>query len=176
MSNHKPIIEILKTAQQLIGTVFADQTHCSYPIPHARIASGSQKFVFLYSISRLVPKQGMYIIAPDHYCIIDAKSGKIDVTKPMKPSDFGLSDEPGKTLGTYGLPKEMSREQFLVSQQRLYQLYDMIVPSFFEGIVNDKTRQASAEFRHMFGQITESVLRPYYKNIGEQFMTWLEKR
>lgn len=175
MSNHKPIIEIVKTAQHLIGTVFADQTHCSYPIPHTGNASESQKFIFLYSISRLVPKQGMYIVAPDRYCVIDAKSGEIDLTKSMTPSDFGLSDEPGKTLGTYKLPKEMSGEHFLTAQRRLYQLYDMIVPSFFEGLIHDETRRAREEFRHVFGQITESTLYPYYKNIGEQFMTWLEK-
>lgn len=146
----------------------------SFPIP-LPTADGF-KVVFLYSMQILEPGTGRAILcAPTHQTFVDPEAGKFEELRAISPREFGLDHEPGAIIGDYALPAGMSSEQFLQEQERLYELYDRLLPPFAarQRKATEEVVQAARQFLALFPRIAEPPLMPYYRAAGAEFFAWL---
>jgi hypothetical protein len=182
MPDSVPSIEtarkLVQAARMSAAAFVPTETHQSYPIPQPA-AGALRSVVFLYCTSRLQPRLGMFLMAPDRQAQINAATGELLTMRAVTPAELGVSDDPGKVLGRFGLPKEMTSEQYLAEQERLYAAYDGLLPVWFAGSrlasAGDAARSAGREFRLLFPKISEPPLAPYYRAAGIAFWKWLEE-
>jgi hypothetical protein len=168
------IKEIIQTARSH-GQSLPDETRQSYPIP---VRDGeSLRLVFLYSNGVLKPGTGQILYAPNYRAVIDAKSGKFETLQTTSSQQLGVSHDDTKPIGTVKAPAELTPQETLSKQQRLYHLYDALLPAYASGREegNSQTQELAKEFRQIFNLLSEEPLRAYYKAVGADFFGWLEK-
>jgi hypothetical protein len=168
----KPIRNLIGVARIHPASALPTETHMSLPIPLAGEPPG---VVFLFAPSQLVRDQGLFLYPPSYRALILARDGHFKELRSMTPAEVSLSDDPTKPLGTYGLPPGMTPDEFTTRKERLLTAYDALLPSFFDGGARaEATVQAAKDFRVVFEQISEQVLRPYYHAVGRRFFGWLD--
>ncbi len=146
-----------------------DEYRQSYPIP---VKDGRHpQLVFLYCNAVLKPGTGQYLYPPSHRAVVDA-GGKFEKLEAISPQRLGVAHEADKALGVHTAPKGLAPEQALKKQERLYQLYDRLLPAFATGETGVK--EEAAEFRELFVLLAEKPLEPYYRAVGKEFFHWLD--
>jgi hypothetical protein len=170
----KSLKEFRDLARQQVAGVVPHETHVSFPIPVAR--NGKYSVTFLLATSIVKPNEGLLLLPPAHVVDLEWPSGKLAELRAVDPRAFGLNDDPQKVLGKYDmLPNGRTSEQFLEMQSRLYELYDLLAPSFLSGAKRVDTRRTreAMEFLDLFPKVTEQPLQPYYKATAAGFFAWL---
>jgi len=170
----KPVNELIDAAA-VAGRALPLETHHAYPIP-VRDAKGLRILVF-HCHSAIDLTKGLRLWAPGYRTWLRADTAKFEELKEMTAEELGGLPGPVEEIGAYALPAGMDAKQFVALQERLYQLHDMLVPLFAAGQerVSPEQRQAAADFRTIFGRVTEPSLQPYYQIVGNDFFAWLDR-
>jgi hypothetical protein len=168
----KPIRYIIEQARFHPAAALGLETHQSFPIPVG--AGAALRVVFLYCPSRAVPREGLYLAAPNYRATLSATTGKFEELKAVEPPDLGVPADPADSLGTFGLPDGMTSEQYLELQNRLYDGYDALLPLFADDVRSLQTLpRLATQFESIFFELSERGLRPYYRAVGKRFFDWL---
>lgn len=79
-------------------------------------------------------------------------------------------------LSMFLLPEGMTIDQYILNMDRLYVLYDKLIPEFISGKfrISDERRANVNEFRELFSLLNAPCLLPYYNSIGGNFFRWLD--
>jgi len=172
----KPARELFDLAQRGPGGRLPDEAHQSLPIP-LPAAGRVPSVAFLFAPSRLVFGSGLFLIAPTHRAVLDASTGEALGFDRVTPADLGVADAPGKDLGRFGLPKDVSSEDFLKAKEELFGAYDRVLGPWFAGEgapeAGQSVRAAAAELRRAFAVVGEPPLAPYYASVGKAFFGWV---
>jgi len=152
-----------------------DETRKSAPIPVR--GAKNLEIVFLFSPSRLSPKEGAFLSAPTHRMTLNAQTGKFEGLKAIKPADLGVADKPGQEIGLYQQPAGVTVDEAIARQNRLYELYDILLPPFAAQRANlsEEQRKFAVEFQKLFPQVTEPPLEKYYRTVGKEFFNWIDQ-
>ena len=174
----KPARELFDLAQRGPGGRLPDETYQSLPIPLA--ATGRvPRVAFLFGPSRLVYGTGLILTTPTHRAVLDASTGEALSLDRVTPADLGVADVPGKDLGRFGLPKDVSSEDFLKAKEKLFSAYDRVLGPWFAGEAvseaGQSIRAAAAELRRAFVVVGEPPLAPYYAAVGKGFFSWINE-
>jgi hypothetical protein len=168
-------VEDLILAARKTARALPDEMHQSYPVP----VPGKDQLdvIFLYGTSRVVPAQGVFLLAPSYAARLRADTGQSQVLKAVTPEEYGQTAERNKWIGKYALPPGMSADEFVAEQKRLYHLYDALLPPFAAGqkTVTPVLKKAAGDFLTLFPRITEEPLQPYYRAAGKDWFDWLAK-
>lgn len=169
--------QLVETARSNAAAILPTETHQSYPIP-LDPAGRAKPVTFLYCTSRLEFGSGLFLLAPGRRVELDAATGEVLASAAVSPADLGVGDEPGKTLGRFGLPKDVSPEEYLKAKEALLDAYDRLLGPWYSGEAprdaGRPTRAAAAEFRRAFAVVGEPPLAPYYRAVGKRFFAWLD--
>jgi hypothetical protein len=169
--------ELVESARARAATSMPTESYQSYPIPGE--ARGARRVTFLHGISRLEFGSGLYLIAPSFRIDLDAATGGVLDATPIAPSDLGVADEPGKTLGRFGLPKGVSPEDYVKAREALLDAYDRLLGPWYAGEVPPETgrssRAAAPEMKRVFAVVGEPPLAPYYAAVGRAFFAWVNE-
>lgn len=172
----KPARELFDLAQRGPGGRLPDETHQSLPIPLAA-AGRVPRVAFLFAPSRLVFGAGLFLITPTRRAVLDASTGEALGLDRVTPADLGVADAPGKELGRFGLPKDVSSEEFLKAREKLFGAYDRVLGPWYAGEgapeAGRSIRAAAAELRRTFAIVGEPPLAPYYAAVGKGFFSWV---
>jgi len=106
-----------------------------------------------------------------------ADTGRLEEMKSVTPKDFGQNNAETQVIGKYVISEGMKPEEFIVQRDRLYHLYDVLMPVYVAGRpkVSEECKQAAVEFKNLFFRLTEPPLRPYYLSEGKDFLTWVDR-
>lgn len=171
----RTVKELIQMARRHAAKALPAETHQSYPIP----VQGENPLgvAFLYCISRVTPKEGILLLPPSHRALLNAGSGQIVHFVTTSPRDFRQNDAANQLLGNYTMPQDMTTEEFVKQQDRLYQFYDLLMPLFAgrQSRVSADFQNLARQFQSLFPRVTEAPLLPYYKVLGLEFFVWLEK-
>jgi hypothetical protein len=164
---------LFRLARQRASGTIPDEGRQSLPIP---VREQSQLSVlFLFCPSRLSPREGALISPPDYVARMDPASGALIELRKTKPADFGQSHSVDQPIDAVRLPDDMTVEQYVELQKRLFSLYDHLLPHFAEGSARVPTdvRDAARELGETFARLREEPLAPYYAHAGREFFAWV---
>jgi hypothetical protein len=131
---------------------------------------------FLFAPSVVRQNQPVDLFPPNYVAIMKLVQGKLVILKLIAPKDLGQSHPIDKPIGDFAMPAGMSIDEFTSLRDRLFELYDGLVPYFAAKVpARDPRVQASAgEFLKIFEQISEPPLKDYYQSLGKDFFGWLQ--
>lgn len=155
--------------------VVADEDRQSFPIPV--IQHGEPWIIYLFSPSLARPKAPTKMSPPTYTIQLNASTGKLKKLLTVTPRDFNQKHETGEMIGELAMPAGLSFEDFTRKRDRLYELYDELLPVYFANCkIEDSTLHASAkEFKQLFDLLSESPLWPYYRSVGGNFFDWISE-
>lgn len=165
--------EIVRRAYMQASGVVADEDRQSLPIPVAK--NGEPWIVFLFSPSLARPKEPTKISPPSYSIRLSANSGKLKELLSVTPKDFKQKHDIGGMIGEISMPANLSFEEFTLKRNRLYELYDELLPVFFADcdIDGPRLRALVKEFNQLFELLSEPPLLPYYLAAGDKFFDWI---
>ncbi len=171
----KPVRRLVETARMHPAGAMPTETHQSLPVP-LFTGSGDGAVGFLFAPTALQMGAGLWVFPPTYRAIVTAREAVFEEMRRVTPADFGLDDDPAKALGTYGLPRDVTAEQYTALKERLYDDYDALLPWFFGGDVAPpaSVRRVAEDFRVVFHTLSEHVLQRYYRAFGRRFFTWVD--
>jgi len=173
-----PARELFDLAQRGPGGRLADETHQSLPIPLPATAR-EPRVAFLFLPSRLVFGVGLFLTAPTHRAVLDASSGEVLGFEEVTSADLGVPDAPGKDLGRFGLPKDVSPAEYLKVRDELLDAYDRLLGPWYAGEAPREagraTRAAASALKRAFAVVGEPPLAPYYAAVGKGFFGWVNE-
>ena len=151
-----------------------DQDRQSLPVPV--LDSAGLSLVFLYSKAVVRPKQPAILYPPRFLVRLSATAGDVVEQREVLPEEFGQASTPSEVIGTYALPDGMTLDEYKKMLDRLYALYDILIPAFASGKspAGSDTVLAANEFRRIFSILGEYPLLPYYQATGKGFFDWIE--
>lgn len=168
--------ELFDLAQRGPGGRLPDETHQSLPIPLPAIGR-VPRVAFLFLPSRLDGGFGLILVAPSHRAVLDASTGEALSLDRVTPADLGVADALGQELGRFGLPKDVSPEEFRKVREKLLSAYDRLLGPWFAGEgapeAGQSVQAAAAELRRAFAIVGEPPLAPYYASVGKAFFDWV---
>lgn len=166
--------KLLRRAAQQSPTALRDDIHVSFPIPQR--AKGGLSLLFFYCPSTTSPKFGLQLMPPQSVAIASPTTGHVGAATPVNPAQFNQPHSVNEIIGTYEVPRDMTREQFVEGRERLYRYYDALMPQFSAGedAVPPETKEIAKSFLELFLLITEQPLLPYYQAAGRDFFEWLQ--
>lgn len=169
--------QLVEAARAKASTVLPTESYQSYPIP--REAGRASRVTFLHGISRLEFGSGLFLLAPSHRIDLDAATGEVLESSPVAPAELGVGDEPGKTLGRFGLPKGVSAEEYTKAREALLDAYDRLLGPWYGGEPAREApraaRAAAGEWKRAFAVVGEPPLARYYAEVGKAFFRWVEE-
>jgi len=173
MASTRPIRELIGVARAH-ARALPDESRLSFPMPLT--ASPSADLAFLYCASRIRPREGCVLFSPTYRILANLATGRFVELDEVSSSDFGQPEPKGGRLGPINLAPGMTSENYLAKQERLYDLYDRLLPALS---VNPRQgpealRKDAKEFIEVFRQLAEPPLLPYYRSAGKPFFDWLE--
>jgi hypothetical protein len=120
---------------------------------------------------------GLRLWPPAYCAYLRAETAQLEVLKEVAPGELGGEASEDKEIGVDVLPRGMSAGQYLGHKERLYQLYDLLLPPFAAGQEGPAAdlRKLAAEFQSLFARLAEPPLQPYYRFVGQGFFAWLER-
>lgn len=79
-------------------------------------------------------------------------------------------------LSVFLLPEGMTVDQYLINMDRLYAIYDKLIPEFLSGKlrVSDEIRACVNEYKELFSMLNAPCLSLYYRAFGKDFFQWLD--
>lgn len=144
----------------------------SLPLPI--IDGGNLKIVFIYFPFH-VSSQSVY--PPRFKSIIDAASGELEEIKAVTPRDFGMAHKPNELLGHRKIIEGLTSDQIEQRRERLYHLYDLLLPEFAIGLatVSAESRSLAVEFKGLFSFFCPAQILPYCEATGREFFSWIDR-
>lgn len=174
-ANFVKMSEINRRAFMQASGVIADEDRQSFPIPV--IQQGEPWIVFLFSPSLARPKAPTKMSPPSYVIQLNANTGKLKELLTVTPKDFDQKHAAGEMIGELSMPAGLSFEDFTHRRDRLYELYDELLPFFFTNChIEDATLHALVkEFKQLFDLLSEPPLWPYYRSVGGNFFDWISE-
>lgn len=154
------------------GGAVDDQSRQSLPIP-VRL-DGPVRVAFFYAPAQPLPNVTR-LAAPTRVVWLD-QAGTVVRVESVTPQTYGQAVQPGELLGEYRLPSDMAAGQYLSQRERLFGLYDQLVPAGAgqTNLTPSATQVAAREFVALFTELAEPPLLPYYDALGGDFFTWVK--
>jgi hypothetical protein len=171
----KSVVQIVEQARLYPAATQPAGTHQSYPVPV--YGTKGVELAFMYCRAMILKaREGLQLWPPSYVATLAATTGRFDRLKAVRPGDFRQAHAIDSPIGKYLAPAEREADTFLTKLARLYQAYDLLLPSFAlrSGQLSGDTREAVLEFRDLFQQIAEAPLLPYYVYLGREFFAWLD--
>jgi hypothetical protein len=167
------IREVIREARQQMRAL-PMESRLSYPMPQS--AAPTADVTFLFTITRMDPDKGCVLYCPSYRIVVNAGSGRFVELEEVEPSDFGLAEPADGVIGDANLPPDITSEEFIAKEQRLYDLYDRLLPVLGTkaGQVAEAVRRDAREFVALFREVAEPPLLPYYRVAGKAFLDWLQ--
>lgn len=153
-------------------------------VPQRRSPAGEgESAVYLAAVfysSPSIAGEPHRIYAPSYVIAVDARLGRLAAfincayQNPFSPHILTSNN---------GLPLLLSEEQptegvnievFRTKQKRLNTLYDTLLEEFANN--RDALPEPSREFVRLLWQLTDPVLEPYLRDLGQTFFAWIEGR
>lgn len=162
--------ELYKLARMNSSGAVPDESRESLPLP-VRTRDGLRvQFLFFAAVPR--PNVQMLGV-PQHLATMAPRSGQLETLKRVTPADFGQKHDPSQPIGPYQMPATVTLEDFTRDIDRLFELYDVLIPAFADSkpisAIDPKVRE---EFARLFKHVYEAVLGPYYRAAAPEFFTW----
>jgi hypothetical protein len=155
-----------------VGGVVDEQSRQSLPIP-VRV-DGRVRVAFLYAPAQALPNLTR-LAAPSRVVWLD-HAGTLVKVESVTPQTYGQSAKAGELIGEFRLPPNMSAEQYLSRRDRLFELYDQLVPVWADqaDLMPSAKQAAAREFVGLFTELAEPPLVPYYEALGGGFFGWVK--
>jgi len=171
--NFMKTADLVKLAGVMSNPVVGEPSRQSFPIPALR--ADQVQIVFLYCRPLFRPPQPAKLFPPDNMLTMNAQGEFVEL-RPVSPTEFGQSHKPDEFIGTYAMPEGMTSEQCLQKMDRLYHLYDGLLPEFYARPSSEgrESRTAAKEFKELFGLLSEQPLELYYRIVGRDFFNWID--
>lgn len=169
------VADLVKSARiQSSGTV-PEQSRQSLPVPVFR--NGNLLIAFLYCPALALPKRPVKMSPPQHIVFLRADTGSLVELRAITSKDFGQNHRPGELIGTFGIPEKMTVEDFIIKLDRLYGLYDILLPEFAlrKTKTDPRIKAAAREFNALFPLLSEPPLKPYYRSLGMEYFNWVDE-
>ncbi len=164
--------ELMKLGRSLVMDRVPEQSRQSLPVP-VRV-NGALRIGFMYSPSQALPN--VTRLAPPHFVAwLDPADGTLSDVRAVTPQAFRRTDGAGELLGQFSLPQGMDANQYLAARERLFWLYEQLVPAWFADPRAERKdlRPLAMEFIRSFSLLSEPPLAPYYDSLGAEFFTWV---
>jgi len=152
------------------------ETRVTRPIPV--ISDTGLKIILLYYRGVIRPGEGTVISPPLLKMTLNANSGAFEslVESPKElepPTNAPIPDPPN--LIKPG--PEVTWQELAVEQQKLLDLYDVLLPGFAANAISPEPQQqrAAEEFNRLFDRLAEPPLRWYYLKTGSGFFSWVNR-
>lgn len=174
-TNFVQTTEIIRRAFMQASGVVADEERQSFPIPV--IKDGEPWIAFLFNPTLAKPKEPAKMTTPSYFIRLNASTGKFKELLSVTPKDFKQTHAVNEIIGEITMPAGLSFEEFTHKRDRLYKLYDELLPFFFTNcnIEDPQTRVSAKEFRQLFKLLSEPPLWPYYREVGGRFFDWINQ-
>lgn len=110
--------------------------------------------------------RGSLLSPPEHVAFFDPETGA-RVAEESRPGGGPLGVE------AFDVPRTEYREL----RAQLFGAYDVLLPAFAHGLATaDPVVQAAARtFKKVFPRFSGKLLDPYYKEIGKDWFTWIDR-
>lgn len=165
----KKFSELMRLARSHVMDRVPEQSRQSLPVPAVR--EGLVQIAFMFSPSQALP--GVARMAPpDMIAWLNPLDGNLRSISRVTPADFGQSHSARDLLGEFRLQPGITAEFYLNLRERLFELYDTLVPAWAasKSLQATPALQAVArEFLQVFGQVSEPPLLPYYHALGRDY-------
>lgn len=170
------IKELFDQARIQTSGIVPDESRQSMPLPN--LIEGTLRVSFFFCPAVVTPQEGAKLIPPNLVCHMDPVTGTLIELRAVTPSDFGQSDDPSKELGRYTMPTGMTPIEYVNKRSRLFELYDQLLPVFSGKSHKSKSdvHLTIEEFKKSFDELSEPVLRTYYRNGAAEFFKWLDNQ
>lgn len=167
--------QLNRLARMLTSGAVPEQYRQSLPMPVLR--NNTIALALFYCPSRFAPGQPVQLQAPRYRLFLNPFTGVLEELKAVTGRDFGLGDPGEAPIGSFGLPQGMTADDYMGKLERLFTLYDQLLP-LFGGTPPPKShylKKIGDEFHQLFNELSEPPLLPYYQVLGKDFFTWLDR-
>lgn len=163
-------MKYLPTAQLVTEIEKADTTPrsgtiTSYPIPVVR---DHQLLIAVFQTTAGYDPQarGSVLSPPERVTFFDPSTG-VRVNEEPRPG--------GPPLGTE--PFDVPRTEYRQLSAQLFGAYDVLLPAFAQGLAmtDPVVQNAARTFKKLFPRFSGKLLDPYYKEIGEDWVAWIDR-
>jgi hypothetical protein len=167
--------ELVRLARVKSVETIAEQFRQSLPIPV--VYSDGLCVLFLYCPALALPRQPVKMNPPHYLVRLNASTGALEEVRPATAKEFGQTHGPADLIGTFAMPQGMTVQEFMQKLDRLYKVYDALLPEFAarSAAVSQEAKTAAREFAQLFELLSEPPLRPYYRAAGKGFFPWIDQ-
>jgi hypothetical protein len=167
-------VEVMRDSARAHADSLPIEYRFSLPIPAE--PGAKLKVAFLFSLSRLAPGYGAWMLPPSYRVLMDAQTAGFIVLESVTPETFGRHDPPNEFLGAFNLPPGMTGDDYKAQEARLFEVYDLLLPEYAAGsAASREIKYLADEFVNLFAAVMEPPLAPYYEAAGKQFFAWLRR-
>ncbi|MET0051156.1 MAG: hypothetical protein ABW095_08760 [Candidatus Thiodiazotropha sp.] len=139
-------------------------------LPLIKVENGHVMVRRLIYFTRTTP-EGTYITEPQYEAIYDLSEAtfitirRFDVKVPNLPPAPWIHNR----------PRFESADEIIPEFERIWTLYDMLIPAFLKGDdnVSPEIKQAAKLFTQYFERHAEKPLTPYYDWFSGDFLRWI---
>jgi len=170
-----PTEHLNKLARMRSSGAVPEQYRQSLPVPILR--DGSTWLAFFYCPSMFLPGKPVQLKAPRFRLTLDPRTGSLVELKAVTAREFGIRDTGDHFIGTFGLPQGMTAADYMAKLARFCTLLDQLLPLYGGPApsASPSLKRISNELHHLFLELSEPPLHPYYQALGKDFFTWLDR-
>jgi hypothetical protein len=163
--------EAIKLMGQHIGRLAVEE-RMTLPIPQV---IGGQVLVHRLVYNARPTPDGLIISPPQMIVTVDLKKGGFVSYRRLAQQEYPVPAA-NDAVPRFEPPNFSDPAQLLATYERLYELYDALLPAYLEGRkqIADTTRKSAREFRGLFDRMAEPPLHAYYNSLGGEFFAWTE--
>ncbi len=167
--------ELTRLARMNASGAVPEESRQSLPVPVQR--PEGLRILFMFAPSQASPTEGVRMAPPNYVARMEPGTGKLEELRAVGPSDFGQSHGENDVIGAYVMPEGMTVDEYLETRDRLYAVYDLLLPAFAAGraAATPDLKEAALEFRKLFSAMSEPPLSPYYSALGKDFFAWVAR-
>jgi hypothetical protein len=172
----RSIVDLVAIAARYPARALPAGHHPSYPAPV--LGPDGLRVAFLYCRAEIVrPGEGLSLTAPSYVAFVDARTAMFEELRAVTPGELGLGHAEGEVLGTTRTQPERLDPALVTKELRLYQTYDLLLPSFAAGQaqVDLGVQAAAREHEALFAELAEAPLLPYYRAVAGPFFAWRDR-
>ena len=170
------ITKLIELARIYPASALPDGSHQSFPIP---LGGSEKQFVaFLFCPASTDYNKGLKLFHPNYIATLNVTTGNLEMLRRLKQEELIPTDsDPENVIGWYSMPEGMSSEEFSDLRNSLYNYYDVLLPVYsgVKKIDNSVLKNSASHFINVFEKVTEPALMPYYKKMGNDFLSWIKK-
>lgn len=125
----------------------------------------------LIYFTRTVPGEGTYITSPQYEAVYNLTKEKFVTLKRFEQDIPNLPPSPW----IHNRPAFAKAEDIIPEFERIWQLYDILIPAYFQGTegVSAKVIDAAKQFSRYFHRHAEKPLSAYYDWYSGDFLRWI---